>query len=37
VQAWRDLSADARAAVEHEAASLPLPDIDRACVVRWAD
>jgi hypothetical protein len=34
-QTWRPLSAAERAAVEAEAAALPLPDPGRAVVVRW--
>ena len=37
VQPWRRLSRKARAAVEEEAASLPLPGVDRDVVVRWED
>jgi hypothetical protein len=35
IQTWGRLSAAARAAVETEAASLPLPGLERAIVVRW--
>jgi hypothetical protein len=34
-RSWGRLSPAARAAIEAEAASLPLPDLDRAIVVRW--
>ena len=37
IQAWRRLSRVAREAVEAEAASLPLPDIQGRAVVRWDD
>src|SRR5437868_1516207 len=37
VQSWRRLSRSARDAVEAEAASLPLPDIQGRVVVRWDD
>ncbi len=37
VTAWRPLPAAAREAVEREAASLPLPGLDRPVVVRWVD
>jgi hypothetical protein len=37
VQAWRRLSTGERAAVEAEAASLPIPDLARCCDVRWVD
>jgi len=37
VQAWRRLSPAARAAVEAEAASLPLPGVRGPIVVRWED
>jgi len=37
IQAWRRLSRAARDAVEAEAASLPLPDIQGRVVVRWDD
>jgi hypothetical protein len=37
VQPWRRLSKSAREAVEEEAASLPLPGVDRAVTVRWND
>ncbi|MFL5738407.1 MAG: DNA glycosylase AlkZ-like family protein [Actinomycetota bacterium] len=37
VQPWRRLSKSAREAVEEEAASLPLPGVDRAVTVRWSD
>ena len=37
IQTWRRLSGSARAAVEGEAASLPLPGIERTIVVRWGD
>jgi len=36
VETWRRLSKPARAAVEAEAASLPLPDISRSIVVRFS-
>ena len=36
-QAWRRLSNAERAAVEAEAASLPLPDVGGRVVVRWDD
>lgn len=35
IQAWRDLSAAARVAVEAEAESLPLPDLRGRIRVRW--
>ena len=35
IQPWRRLSPAQRTAVEGEAASLPLPGIDRPMVVRW--
>lgn len=35
IQAWRRLSRAARDAVEAEAATLPLPDIERRIVVSW--
>jgi hypothetical protein len=35
IQPWRRLSRAARAAVEAEAASLPLPGIQKRIVVRW--
>ena len=35
VQAWRDLSAEERVAIEAEAASLPLPDLKSDIRVRW--
>lgn len=35
IEAWRDLSAAERAAVEAEAASLPLPGLERQVVVSW--
>lgn len=35
LQTWRRLSRTARGAVEAEAASLPLPDLDRRMVVGW--
>ena len=35
VQSWRSLARDERAAVEAEAASLPLPDLRTAISVRW--
>ena len=35
IEAWRPLSRAARTVVEAEAASLPLPGIDRAITVRW--
>ncbi len=35
VQAWRRLAPDERAAVESEAASLPLPDLRAPISVRW--
>jgi hypothetical protein len=35
VQTWRRLSAGARRAVEAEAASLPLPDLEGRIAVRW--
>jgi len=37
VQCWRRLSRAARDAVEAEAASLPLPDLQGRVVVRWDD
>ena len=37
IQAWRRLSRGARDAVEAEAASLPLPDVQGRFVVRWQD
>ena len=37
VQSWRRLSSAEREAVEAEAASLPLPGLDRRIVVRWDD
>jgi hypothetical protein len=37
VTTWRRLSRAARGAVEAEAASLPLPDVERRIAVRWAD
>jgi winged helix DNA-binding protein len=37
LQAWRRLTRAARAAVEVEAASLPLPDLPGRVVVRWDD
>lgn len=37
VQAWHRLSAAARDAVGSEAASLPLPGVDRQIVLRWED
>jgi hypothetical protein len=37
VEPWRRLSRKAREAVEAEAASLPLPTIQRRIVVRWDD
>jgi len=37
VQSWRRLTRAARDAVETEAASLPLPDLQRRVVVRWDD
>jgi hypothetical protein len=37
IQAWRRLSRAARDAVEAEAASLPLPDLEGQVVVRWDD
>jgi hypothetical protein len=37
IQTWRRLSRAAREAVEAEAASLPLPDIQGRVVVRWHD
>ena len=37
IQAWRRLSRGARDAVEAEAASLPLPDVQGRFVVRWED
>jgi len=37
IQTWRRLSRTARAAVEAEAGSLPLPDIQGRIVVRWDD
>jgi hypothetical protein len=37
IQTWRRLTRAARAAVEAEAASLPLPDIEGRIVVRWDD
>ena len=35
IAAWRRLTPSEREAVESEAASLPLPDLRRAIVVRW--
>lgn len=35
IEAWRALSPAARAAVEAEAASLPLPGVEREIAVRW--
>ncbi|MEO8511219.1 MAG: crosslink repair DNA glycosylase YcaQ family protein [Chloroflexota bacterium] len=35
IEAWRRLSPSERDAVEAEAASLPLPGVDRSIVVRW--
>jgi len=35
IQTWRRLSRAARDAVEAEAVSLPLPEIQRRIVVRW--
>ena len=35
IQTWRSLSGAARGAVEAEAASLPLPGIEKQIVVRW--
>jgi hypothetical protein len=35
IQTWGKLSQAARAAVEAEAAALPLPGLERAIVVRW--
>ena len=35
VQTWRRLSRGERDAVEAEAASLPLPGIEREIAVRW--
>jgi hypothetical protein len=37
IQAWRRLTRTARDAVEAEAASLPLPDLQGRVVVRWDD
>src|SRR5947209_1716173 len=37
IQAWRRLTRAARAAVEAEVASLPLPDFQGRVVVRWED
>jgi hypothetical protein len=37
IQSWRRLSRAARDAVEAEAASLPLPDLQGRVVVRWDD
>jgi hypothetical protein len=37
VQLWRKLSRAARESVEAEAASLPLPGLDRPIVVSWED
>jgi hypothetical protein len=37
VQTWRRLSRAARAAIEAEAASLPLPGVEGRIVVRWED
>ena len=37
IQTWRRLTRAARAAVEAEAASLPLPDIEGRIAVRWDD
>lgn len=37
IQAWRQLSRAARDAVEAEAVSLPLPDLQGRVVVRWDD
>jgi hypothetical protein len=37
VQPWRRLSRSAKQAVEAEAVSLPLPDLDREITVSWED
>ncbi len=37
VTPWRRLSAAERAAVEDEAATLPLPEVGSPCTVRWED
>ncbi|MFL5768125.1 MAG: DNA glycosylase AlkZ-like family protein [Actinomycetota bacterium] len=37
IEPWRDLSRAARAAVDAEAASLPIPGVGDRIVVRWAD
>ena len=37
IQRWRRLSKEERSAVEAEAASLPLPGVERRIVVRWDD
>jgi hypothetical protein len=37
VQTWRRLSSAAREAVESEAVSLPLPDLDRPITLHWDD
>src|SRR5207247_352677 len=37
IQTWHRLSRTARNAVESEAASLPLPDVQGRVVVRWGD
>jgi hypothetical protein len=37
IQTWRRLTRTARAAVEREAASMPLPGVKGAIVVRWDD
>lgn len=37
IDIWRRLSRGRRDAIEAEAASLPLPDLDRKIVVRWSD
>jgi hypothetical protein len=36
VEPWRRLTPAERAAVEAEAASLPLPGLEREIAVRWA-
>jgi hypothetical protein len=37
IEAWRRLTRAERAAVEEEAASLPLPGLEREIAVRWVD
>jgi hypothetical protein len=37
IEPWRRLSADERRSAEDEAATLPLPDMDRDVVVTWED